>query len=79
MKVIVNGNAIIDELKRQKLQIKELSEMTGISYSHLHKVINGRYHTSFSTAVLIAYKLNVDVNKLFKEIDKSRTIRDRVK
>ncbi|MCC2087938.1 helix-turn-helix transcriptional regulator [Mammaliicoccus sciuri] len=72
MKVIVKDNAVREELKRQNLTISELGEITKISYSHLHKVISGRYHTSLNTAVLIAYVLKVDVKKLFKEVKEKK-------
>lgn len=69
MKVVANEKAIRDQLKKKNLRIKQLADLTKFSYPHMHRVISGKLHTSLSTALLIAYVLDVDVNELFEKIE----------
>ena len=56
----------IKTLRIQKgLTLKELSQLTGLSPSHLSRIERGLRHPSLRTAWLLSRAFNVDVSELF--------------
>lgn len=50
--------------KENKYSLREMSDKTGISFSHLSKIERGEYNPSKNTVEIISNKLNLDENKL---------------
>ncbi|WP_163579060.1 helix-turn-helix transcriptional regulator [Gracilibacillus saliphilus] len=50
--------------KEYKCSLREMSDKTGISFSHLSKIERGEYNPSRRTVEIIAEKLNLDSNEL---------------
>jgi transcriptional regulator with XRE-family HTH domain len=75
MKVIWNddnmkklGFEIRKELKRQKLTIRKLSNLSGLHKNSVNNVLKGQRATTYRTIMKILLALEIDFNELFKKV-----------
>lgn len=52
----------------KEVSLKALSIDTGISYTHLSKIVNGHHNPSIDNAYAIADSLNLHINRVFPNL-----------
>lgn len=60
------GDVIKDEIESRGISQKMLSEQTGIGYTVINEILNGRRALTERSALLIAAALNIDSDPLLK-------------
>ena len=58
------------------LNLWELSEITGVEYTHLSKILNGRLSPVMSTAVNVATALGLPVEEMYVRIGQVKVERE---
>ncbi|WP_192978082.1 helix-turn-helix domain-containing protein [Mammaliicoccus vitulinus] len=69
MRVKAKSDSIKHLLIDKKMTNKELSKQIYVSHEYVNAIINGRVHTTYRTATLIALCLGREVSELFTEME----------
>ncbi len=69
------GEKIKKVRERQKLTLKSLSEKIGVSSSLLSQIENNRVSPSLDTLIAITDELDIDLEYLFKDLQKPRKVK----
>ena len=56
---------IIRECERNGISLKELSEVSGVHYTHLYKISNGTGHIGLPSLIKISYALKISPDRFF--------------
>lgn len=80
MKNILDGIAknIYTEMEKKHFTLRELNEISGVSYSHLSRIFNFENNMSLSVFIKLAYALRVRPGDLFPyDVNKRKTYGER--
>ncbi len=69
------GEKIKKIRERQKMTLKSLSEAIGVSSSLLSQIENNRVSPSLDTLIAITEELDIDLEYLFKDLQKPRKVK----